>query len=104
MAKKRDVSRFAAGQMARSDAGHDKGKLYVILKVEGENVLLVDGLHKTLEKPKKKNIRHVRRMNYIDPEIDARLNGNNSFNLSLYNEDIRKAIQLYEARCNVIGG
>jgi ribosomal protein L14E/L6E/L27E len=90
--------------MARSDAGHDKGKLYVILKVEGENVLLVDGLHKTLEKPKKKNIRHVRRMNYIDPEIDARLNGNNSFNLSLYNEDIRKAIQLYEARCNVIGG
>ena len=104
MAKKRDVSRFAAGQMARSDAGHDKGKLYVILKVEGENVLLVDGLHKTLEKPKKKNIRHVRRMNYIDPEIDARLNGNNSFNLSLYNEDIRKAIQLYEARGNVIGG
>ena len=104
MAKKRDVSRFAAGQMARSDAGHDKGKLYVILKVEGENVLLVDGLHKTLEKPIKKNIRHVRRMNYIDPEIDARLNGNNSFNLSLYNEDIRKAIQLYEARCNVIGG
>ena len=104
MAKKRDVSRFAAGQLARSDAGHDKGKLYVILKVEGENVLLVDGLHKTLEKPKKKNIRHVRRMNYIDPEIDARLNGNNSFNLSLYNEDIRKAIQLYEARCNVIGG
>ena len=32
MAKKRDVSRFAAGQMIRSDAGHDKGKLYVILK------------------------------------------------------------------------
>ena len=104
MAKKRDVSRFAAGQMIRSDAGHDKGKLYVILKVEGESVLLADGVNKTLEKPKKKNIRHVRRMNYIDPEIDARLNGNNSFNLSLNNEDIRKAIQLYEARCNVIGG
>ena len=104
MAKKRDVSKFAAGQLARSDAGHDKGKLYMILKVEGEDVFLVDGLNKTLEKPKKKNIRHVRRMNYIDSEIDAKLNGNNSFNLSLYNEDIRKAIQLYEARCSVIGG
>lgn len=104
MAKKRDVSRFAAGQMIRSDAGHDKGKIYVILKVEGESVLLADGVNKTLEKPKKKNIRHVRRMNYIDPEIDARLNGNNSFNLSLNNEDIWKAIQLYEAKCNVIGG
>ena len=104
MAKKRDVSRFAAGQMIRSDAGHDKGKLYVILKVEGESVLLADGVNKTLEKPKKKNIRHVRRMNYIDPEIDARLNGNNSFNLSFNNEDIWKAIQLYAAKCNVIGG
>lgn len=100
MAKKRDVSRFRAGQMARSDAGHDRGKLYVILEVKDENVLLVDGIYKTLEKPKKKNICHVRRMNYIDPEIDARLNGESS----LSNEDIWKAIQRYEARCNVIGG
>lgn len=100
MAKKRDVSRFMAGQMARSDAGHDRGKLYVILEVVGETVLVVDGINKTLEKPKKKNIRHVRRMNYIDPEIDARLNGTDSLN----NEDIRKAIGRYEARCNVIGG
>lgn len=104
MAKKRDVSRFMAGQMARSDAGHDRGKLYVILEVVGETVLVVDGINKTLEKPKKKNIRHVRRMNYIDPEIDARLNGTDSLNDSLNNEDIWKAIGRYEARCNVIGG
>ena len=48
MAKKRDASKFMTGQLARSDAGHDKGKLYVILKVEGENVFLADGFHKTL--------------------------------------------------------
>ena len=65
MAKKRDVSRFAAGQMARSDAGHDKGKLYVILKVEGENVLLVDGLHKILEKPKKKKHKHLKKTEFF---------------------------------------
>ena len=92
MAKKRDVRRFMAGQMARSDAGHDRGKLYVILEVVGEAVLLADGIHKTIEKPKKKNIRHVRRMNYIDPAIDAKLNGTDSLN----NEDILKAIQRYE--------
>ena len=56
MAKKRDVSKFMAGQMARSDAGHDRGKLYVILEVVGEAVLLADGIHKTIEKPKKKNM------------------------------------------------
>ena len=49
-------------------------------------------VHKTIEKPKKKNIRHVRRMNYIDPAIDAKLNGTDSLN----NEDILKAIQRYE--------
>lgn len=86
--------------MALSDAGHDRGKLYVILEVQGESVLVADGLNKTVEKPKKKNIRHVRRMNYIDPEIDARLNGECPLN----NEDILKAIQLFEAKCKVIGG
>ena len=100
MAKKRDVNRFRAGQMALSDAGHDRGKLYVILEVQGESVLVADGLNKTVEKPKKKNIRHVRRMNYIDPEIDARLNGECPLN----NEDILKALQLFEAKCKVIGG
>lgn len=100
MAKKRDVNRFRAGQMALSDAGHDRGKLYVILEVQGETVLLADGLYKTVEKPKKKNIRHVRRMNYIDPAIDARLNSECPLN----NEDILKAIQLFEAKCKVIGG
>ena len=100
MAKKRDVNRFRAGQMALSDAGHVRVKPYVILEVQGESVLVADGLNKTVEKPKKKNIRHVRRMNYIDPEIDARLNGECPLN----NEDILKAIQLFEAKCKVIGG
>lgn len=100
MAKKRDVNRFQAGQMAISDAGHDRGKLYVIIEVRDETVLLADGLRKTVEKPKKKNICHVRRMNYIAPEIDARLNGECPLN----NEDILKAIQLFELKCKVIGG
>ena len=65
MAKKRDVNRFRAGQMALSDAGHDRGKLYVILEVQGESVLVADGLNKTVEKPKKKNIRHVDRKSVV---------------------------------------
>ena len=52
MAKKRDVNRFRTGQMALSDAGHDRGKLYVILEVQGETLVLADGLRKTVEKPK----------------------------------------------------
>ncbi|WP_418463171.1 hypothetical protein [Frisingicoccus sp.] len=100
MAKKRDVNRFRTGQMALSDAGHDRGKLYVILEVRGETLVLADGLRKTVEKPKIKNICHVRRMNYIDPGIKARLDGGEPLN----NGDVLKAIQLFEAKCKVIGG
>ena len=50
MAKKRDVNRFQAGQMALSDAGHDRGKLYIILEVRNETVLLADGLRKRNQK------------------------------------------------------
>lgn len=100
MAKKRDVNRFRTGQMALSDAGHDRGKLYVILEVRGETLVLADGLRRTVEKPKIKNVRHVRRMNYIAPGIEGRLDGGEPLN----NGDVLKAIQLFEAKCKVIGG
>lgn len=100
MAKKRDVNRFRTGQMALSDAGHDRGKLYVILEVRGETLVLADGLRRTVEKPKIKNVRHVRRMNYIAPGIESKLDGGEPLN----NGDVLKAIQLFEAKCKVIGG
>lgn len=40
-------------------AGHDNGKLYMVLAVEGEFALLADGkIRKTL-KPKRKKLRHI---------------------------------------------
>lgn len=48
-----------AGMAARSLAGHDKGQWYLILRVEGPVVWLVDGKTRTKERPKKKNIRHI---------------------------------------------
>lgn len=92
MATKKDVNRFCRGQIVRSKAGHDQGKLYVILDIEKDYVLLADGVLKMIDHPKRKNIRHVERMNYIDSCIDAKLNGQ----CALSNEDILNAIQLYE--------
>lgn len=47
------------GMFARSLAGHDKGKLYVIIKVEEPYVWLADGRIRTLERPKKKKLMHI---------------------------------------------
>ncbi len=47
------------GMAARSLAGHDKGQWYLILRVEGREVYLIDGRTRTKERPKKKNVRHI---------------------------------------------
>ncbi|MCI9594878.1 MAG: hypothetical protein HFG51_12240 [Lachnospiraceae bacterium] len=50
---------YEPGQFARSLAGRDKGRLYIILKAEGEYVSLTDGKYRPAEKPKRKKKKHV---------------------------------------------
>lgn len=47
------------GKFATSKAGHDKGKLYVIVACDTEYVWLADGIYKTVEAPKKKRLKHI---------------------------------------------
>ena len=53
------MKRVEQGMFARSKAGHDKDKLYIILKSEGEYVYLTDGNLRPLSKPKRKNRKHI---------------------------------------------
>ena len=48
------------GDVVRSVAGHDKGSLMLVCETSGDNVLVVDGRLRKLEKPKKKNRKHLR--------------------------------------------
>ena len=50
---------IAKSNIVRSDAGRDKGKLFVVLAVEGEYLLLADGKSWKVESPKRKKRRHV---------------------------------------------
>ena len=53
------MERFKAGMLARSKAGHDIGKVYVIIEVDDTYVYLADGSIRTLKNPKKKKKKHV---------------------------------------------
>ena len=79
------------GKFATSKAGHDKKKLYVIIKEDPEYVYLVDGDLKTLDKPKKKSKKHIQIINRIDEIIQNKL----ETKAIIYNEDIKRAIKLY---------
>ena len=47
------------GRFALSKAGHDKDTLYVVIGQEARFLYLCDGKYHTLEKPKKKALKHV---------------------------------------------
>ncbi|MCL2633770.1 MAG: KOW domain-containing RNA-binding protein [Oscillospiraceae bacterium] len=45
--------------LVKSTAGHDKGSWYAAVRLEPGWVYIADGRRRKLEKPKKKNIKHV---------------------------------------------
>lgn len=55
------------GQVVQSRAGRDVTKLYVVLAREADRVLLADGAKRTLQAPKKKNLRHLQPTNTVLP-------------------------------------
>lgn len=65
---------FQPGQVVISKAGRDKGRLYVVLRVEDDRYIQVaDGTVRTARKPKRKNVRHVQPHGPASPEITQRL-------------------------------
>ena len=53
------IEEFEIGMLAKSKAGHDKGHIYVIYKIEEAYVYLIDGHIRTMDNPKKKKKKHV---------------------------------------------
>ena len=50
---------IAKSDIVCSDAGRDRGKIFIVLAVEGEYLLLADGKGRRVEAPKRKKRRHV---------------------------------------------
>ena len=81
-------------EFAKSLSGHDKNQYYFVLKKEGEFLLLVNGTNRPLEKPKKKNEKHIQIIKKLPVEIEQILTTEQS------NLTIKKAIQNYEKLVN----
>ena len=77
-------------KLAVSRAGHDKDSIYVIVKEEADWVYLADGTCKPLEKPKKKNRKHIQKIEKLPKEITEVFTQED-----FRNEGIKRAIKLY---------
>lgn len=81
------------GMFARSKAGHDQNKLYIIIEEENEYVYLVDGIYKTVQKPKKKQKKHIQ---IIKKDSNIALKTKMVNKQAIFDEEIKRAIKLYK--------
>ena len=86
------MKEFKAGMLAVSKAGHDKGRLYVVISTDPEYVYLADGKNRSIQCPKKKKRKHIQ-IHYYIPEI---LKNALERDQELEDEQIKKAIKEYK--------
>ena len=79
---------IAKASIVRSDAGRDKGKLFVVLAVEGEYLLLADGKTRPVEPPKRKRRKHAALLRRDGGAVSQRIRSNET----ITNSELRKAI------------
>lgn len=79
------------GMFAISKAGHDKGKMYLVVGEDETMVALSDGRIRTLDNPKKKKKKHVQ---IVKKDLDPVLMHKLLKEETIYNEEIKHAIRI----------
>lgn len=81
---------LSIGQVVRSRAGRDKGKIFLIYNIiDHDSVYVVDGNLRKLDNPKKKKIKHLIVYNTVLYELKDKINNNVKIN----NAYIRKLLE-----------
>jgi len=62
---------FRKAQIVYARRGHDSGRLFCVMDAEEGWVLLADGKERRVERPKRKNVKHVRSAGtFVHPTIE----------------------------------
>ena len=76
-----DISK---SDIIESLAGRDKGKYFYVIDMEDNYVLIADGKGRKLEKPKRKKLKHVRRVSRTETRVAVKIqNGDKVLNSEL---------------------
>ena len=81
-------------EFAKSLSGHDKNHYYFVVKKEEGFLFLVNGTNRPIEKPKKKNEKHIQIVKRLPMEVTEILEKEQT------NLTIKRAIEKYEKLVN----
>ena len=78
-------------KLAKSLAGHDKDHVYAVVNEDDRDVYLADGESRTLDRPKRKNRRHVQMITQLPEEYAQLLDSVDS------DSDLVHALRVYHS-------
>ena len=87
---------IAKSNIVRSDAGRDRGKLFVVLAVEGEYLLLADGKSRKVESPKRKKRRHVLFVAADENRLSEKIKSEEK----ITNRELRRTLAVYRGEAH----
>lgn len=83
------TSDITIGQVVKSKAGRDKGRIFLVLDIiDDQHILIVDGDLRKLDNPKRKKIKHLIVYNTVLPEVKYKCDNN----IKMNNAFIRKLL------------
>ena len=85
-----------------SKAGRDSGDLFYCIGADGKFVLLVNGKDRTLDKPKRKSLRHVQKVLRSETRVAEKLRLGDK----VLNSELRRDLAFHarEMQSNDLGG
>ena len=97
-----DRTDFMISDVVRSLAGRDAEDLFYVIGTEGDLLLLCDGKHRTLEKPKRKKRRHVQKVLRSETRVAAKIRNGDK----VLNSELRRDLAYLsrELQSNNLGG
>ena len=85
-----------------STTGRDKGKIFYVIGIEDDMLLLANGKDRTLDKPKRKKQRHVQKVLRSETRVAVKLQNGDK----VLNSELRKELAFLgrELQSNNLGG
>ena len=85
-----------------SNTGRDRGQMFYCVGFDGASVLLVNGKDRTLEKPKRKNTKHVSKVLRAETRVAGKLRSGDK----VLNSELRRDLAFIarELACHNQGG
>ncbi len=80
------------GQFVKSRAGRDKDRVFIVVEIVDEHhVHVADGDLRKLEKPKRKKVKHLNKLNMISDEVRDKVLNEGKLNNALLRKEVEKA-------------